>query len=70
MPTSRLQVDVLWAEVFGEPPAINASPEMLIEILVQCLAQAPPYTGFAPAPADGDHKIRATAAAALAKRHD
>jgi len=38
----------LWTAAFGEPPAIQASAEMLSEVLVRCLPTAPPYTDEGP----------------------
>ena len=37
------ELEALWSAVFGEPPFIRAEPEMLAEVLVRALPQAPPY---------------------------
>jgi hypothetical protein len=41
--SAKQELEALWAEVFGEPPSINADTEMLSEILVRHLPSAPPY---------------------------
>jgi len=39
----RDEVETLWAEVFGEPPAIRCDPRLLTEVLVRSLSSPPPY---------------------------
>ena len=37
------ELHALWAEVFGEPPSVNADAKLLGELLVRHLPPAPPY---------------------------
>jgi hypothetical protein len=43
MPGSKTEIEALWRELFGGPPPIDATPEMLIAVLVRCLPQPAPY---------------------------
>jgi hypothetical protein len=43
MPGSKIEIEALWRELFGGPPPIDATPEMLIAVLVRCLPQPAPY---------------------------
>lgn len=38
-----LEIEALWAEVFGEPPPIRCEPHFLAEVLVRSLPSPPPY---------------------------
>lgn len=42
---SDMRADILglWREVFGGPPAIEADPRLLADLLVRHLPPAPPY---------------------------
>jgi len=61
MSQAEVEIEALWTAVFGQPPAIHAPAEMLIGILVRCLAPAPPYTGFADAATTAVQTIEAEA---------
>jgi len=47
MPRRQHEIEALWAALFGEPPAIAADPQLLMDVLMRCLPPAPPY-GAAP----------------------
>ena len=42
-PDPRSQLSRLWRAAFGEPPAIDAEPEIMAQVLIRCLPCAPPY---------------------------
>jgi hypothetical protein len=35
------EIDALWFAVFGEPPCIRASPDMVLNVLMRCMPVAP-----------------------------
>ena len=37
------ELEALWGAIFGEPPFIRAEPEVLAQVMVDALPQAPPY---------------------------
>jgi hypothetical protein len=39
----RNEIENLWTEVFGEPPAIRCEAKLLAEVLVRSLSSPPPY---------------------------
>ena len=39
----RKEIEALWAQVFGEPPAARADASMLADVLIRHLPPAPPY---------------------------
>jgi len=43
MTEKRRRVLALWRGVFGEPPPVEAEPELLIRLLVEHLPHPPPY---------------------------
>jgi hypothetical protein len=47
-------LEALWRAVFGGPPSVDASPEVMSAILVRCLPPAPPYGQPDPAPVEDD----------------
>jgi hypothetical protein len=36
-------IEALWTAVFGEPPPVTATAEVMLDILVRHLPAAPPY---------------------------
>jgi hypothetical protein len=36
-------IEALWTAVFGEPPPVTATAEVMLDILVRHLPPAPPY---------------------------
>jgi len=55
MSDKRRGVLALWRAVFGEPPSLDAEPELLVKLLVRHLPPAPPYGSGAPIPDDDDN---------------
>ena len=47
MSDAELELEGLWAEVFGEPPSISAPRSLLARVLVEALPPAPPYAPVA-----------------------
>jgi hypothetical protein len=43
MSDARANILSLWRAVFGGPPAIDADPRLLADLLVRHLPAAPPY---------------------------
>ena len=54
MSEKRRGVHLLWRAIFGEPPSLDAEPELLFELLVRHMPPAPPYGAAAPPPRDDD----------------
>jgi hypothetical protein len=44
--STEAEVTALWSAVFGGPPAIIASPSMMLAILIDHLQDCPPYSRF------------------------
>jgi hypothetical protein len=47
MPDAKTEMEGLWAAVFGEPPAIDADPGLLAELILRCSGPPPVYDAFA-----------------------
>jgi hypothetical protein len=52
MSDKRRGAHALWRAVFGEPPSLDAEPELLFDLLVRYLPRAPPYGSGASIPDD------------------
>jgi hypothetical protein len=52
MPDAKEELQALWTAVFGQPPAVDADPELLAYLIVRCSPPPPVYgpapPGFAP----------------------
>ena len=54
---AKSEMEALWAAVFGQPPAIDADPSLLAQLILKCSGPPPVYEMFAPprvAPAEPD----------------
>lgn len=49
----KAEMEGLWAAVFGEPPAVDAEPGLLAELILRCSGAPPAYERFAAPPASG-----------------
>jgi hypothetical protein len=45
---AKSEMEALWAAVFGQPPAIDADPGLLAELILRCSGPPPVYEAFAP----------------------
>ncbi|HVM99429.1 MAG TPA: hypothetical protein VMT68_04360 [Caulobacteraceae bacterium] len=43
MTDAKQELQALWIAVFGEPPVIDAGPELLAHLIVRCSAPPPVY---------------------------
>lgn len=39
----KAEMESLWAAVFGEPPAVDAEPRLLAELILRCSGPPPVY---------------------------
>ena len=45
---AKAEMEALWAAVFGQPPAIDADPALLAQLILRCSGPPPVYEAFAP----------------------
>ena len=45
---AKAEMEELWTAVFGQPPAIDADPGLLAELILRCSEPPPVYETFAP----------------------
>lgn len=43
MPDAKAEMEGLWAATFGEPPAVDAEPALLAELILRCSGPPPIY---------------------------
>jgi hypothetical protein len=48
MPDAKEELQALWAAVFGQPPAVDADPDLLAYLIVRCSPPPPPAYGPTP----------------------
>lgn len=46
MPDAKAEMESLWAATFGEPPAVDADPMLLAELILRCSSPPPVYETF------------------------
>jgi hypothetical protein len=46
MPDAKAELEGLWAAMFGEPPAVDAEPRLLAELILRCSEPPPAYEDF------------------------
>jgi hypothetical protein len=44
---AKAEMEALWAAVFGQPPAIDADPSLLAQLILKCSGPPPVYDTFA-----------------------
>jgi hypothetical protein len=44
---AKSEMEALWAAVFGQPPAIDADPSLLAQLILRCSGPPPVYDTFA-----------------------
>lgn len=44
---AKSEMEELWAAVFGQPPAIDADPSLLAQLILRCSGPPPVYETFA-----------------------
>ena len=54
---AKSEMEALWAAVFGQPPAIDADPALLAELILRCSGPPPVYDAFARLPAETESRI-------------
>ena len=54
---AKSEMEALWAAVFGQPPAIDADPALLAELILRCSGPPPAYETFARLPAKTESEI-------------
>ena len=47
---AKSEMEALWAAVFGQPPAIDADPSLLAQLILKCSGPPPVYDTFAAPP--------------------
>ncbi|HEY2709508.1 MAG TPA: hypothetical protein VGI95_15775 [Caulobacteraceae bacterium] len=40
---AKEELEALWTAVFGQPPVVDAEPDLLAQLIVQCSAPPPLY---------------------------
>ena len=48
MPDAREELQALWTAVFGQPPAVDAEPDLLACLIVRCSPPPPVYGATLP----------------------
>jgi hypothetical protein len=43
---AKTEMEALWAAVFGQPPAIDADPSLLAQLILRCSGPPPVYDTF------------------------
>jgi hypothetical protein len=46
MLNAKAEMEALWTAVFGQPPAIDADPSLLAELILKCSGPPPVYETF------------------------
>ncbi len=47
---AKAEMEALWAAVFGQPPAIDADPSLLAQLILKCSGPPPVYDTFTAPP--------------------
>jgi hypothetical protein len=42
MPDAKSEMEALWTALFGEPPAVDAEPALLAQLIIRCSGPPPP----------------------------
>jgi len=40
---AKSEMEGLWTAIFGEPPAVDAEPQLLAELIIRCSGPPPVY---------------------------
>ena len=64
---AKAEMEGLWTAVFGEPPAVDAGPDVLAELILKC-SGPPPVYGMEPPPERRAPDVGAAAGASQGSR--
>ena len=54
---AKSEMEALWTAVFGQPPAIDADPGLLAELILRCSGPPPVYETFTRLPSEAESRI-------------